>query len=68
MANTVGIMPPPMKPWTARQKIICSIEEESPHIMLAPVKPAAESANRMRVPMARERNPESGIITTSAIR
>ena len=68
VANTVGIMPPPMKPCTARQKIISLIEEESPHIRLAAVKPAAEAANRMRVPSARDRKPESGIITTSAMR
>jgi hypothetical protein len=68
VANTVGIMPPPMKPWIARQTIISGIVEESPHIRLATVKPPAEIAKSMRVPIARERNPESGIITTSAIR
>ena len=61
-------MPPPMKPWMARQTIISLIEVDSPHIRLAAVKPAAEMANRMRVPSARDRKPESGIITTSAIR
>ena len=34
-ANTVGIMPPPIKPCIARQTIICSIDEVSPHIRLA---------------------------------
>src|SRR6187401_2253898 len=43
VANTVGIMPPPMKPCTACQKIISLIEDESPHIRLAAVKPAAEA-------------------------
>ena len=42
--------------------------EVSPHIRLATVKPAAAPANMMRVPSARERKPESGIATTSAIR
>ncbi len=35
---------------------------------LAAVKPAAEIANRIRVPNARDRNPDSGIAITSAIR
>ena len=61
-------MPPPMNPCTARQKIISFIEDENPHIRLAAVKPPAEIAKRIRVPSARERNPESGIITTSAMR
>src|SRR5215470_15963304 len=61
-------MPPPMKPWIARQKIISPIDEVKPHIRLAAVKPAADTANMMRVPSARERKPESGMATTSAIR
>ncbi len=35
---------------------------------LATVKPAAEIANRLRVPSARDMKPESGIAITSAIR
>ena len=61
-------MPPPRKPWIARQTIISLIDELNPHIRLANVKPAAEVANRMRVPSTRERKPDSGIATTSAIR
>ena len=57
-----------MKPWMARQRIISFIDEVKPHIRLAKVKPAAEAANMKRVPSARERKPESGIATTSAIR
>ncbi len=57
-----------MKPWTARQTIIWSMEEVSPHIRLANVKPAAETANIRRVPSARDRKPDSGIEITSAIR
>ena len=68
MANTVGIMPPPMKPCTARQKIISLMPVDRPHIKLASVKPPAEMANSMRVPSARDRKPDSGIITTSEIR
>ena len=68
MANTVGIMPPPMKPCSARQTIMVPIEEVRPHITLAKVKPAADTANSTRVPSARDRKPESGIAITSAIR
>src|SRR6478609_8311514 len=61
-------MPAPRKPCSARQRIICSIEEAKPHRKLATVKPDAESANNSRVPSARERNPDNGIAITSAIR
>ena len=61
-------MPPPMKPWIARQTIICSIELHMPHIRLDSVKPAAAPANMMRVPSARDRKPDSGMATTSAIK
>src|SRR3977135_2971419 len=61
-------MPAPKKPWIARQRIICSIEEASPHRKLAMVKPEAEIANSSRVPSARDRNPDNGIAITSAIR
>src|SRR3982751_2976723 len=67
-ANTVGIMPAPRKPWMARHRIICSIEEANPHRKLATVKPEAEIANKSRVPSARDRKPDSGIAITSAIR
>src|ERR1700694_4057008 len=61
-------MPAPRNPWIARQRIICSIEEANPHRKLAMVKPAAEIANNNLVPNARDRNPDSGIPITSAIR
>src|SRR5258708_17238002 len=61
-------MPAPKNPWTARQIIICSIVEANPHRKLAMVKPEAEIAKSKRVPSARDRNPESGIAITSAIR
>ena len=61
-------MPPPMKPCSARQTIISFMVEESPHIRLAAVKPAAAVANMARVPSARDRKPDSGMATTSAIR
>src|SRR5262249_36538168 len=57
-ANTVGIMPPPMKPCSARQTIISPIEDVKPHIRLAIVNPPAAAANMMRVPSTRERKPE----------
>src|SRR4030088_274622 len=61
-------MPAPRNPYSARHRIICSIEEANPHRKLAMVKPAAENANRILVPSARDRNPDSGIAITSAIR
>src|SRR6266700_7668388 len=61
-------MPAPRNPWIARQRIICSIVEANPHKKLAMVKPEAEIANNRRVPNARDRNPDSGIAITSAIR
>ena len=61
-------MPPPMKPWMARHTIISLMLVERPHIRLAAVNPPAEMANSSRVPMARDRKPESGIMTTSEIR
>src|SRR6266404_4653022 len=47
-------MPAPRKPWIARHRIICSIEEQKPH--------------SKRVPNARDKNPDKGIAITSAIR
>src|SRR6201995_5768996 len=61
-------MPAPRKPWTARHRIICSIEEAKPQRKLEMVKPAAEIGNNSRVPSARDRNPDKGIAITSAIR
>src|SRR3984893_12836233 len=61
-------MPAPKNPWIARHRIICSIDEAKPHRKLAMVKPEAEIANSNRVPNARDRNPDSGIAITSAIR
>ncbi len=37
-------------------------------MMLASVKPAAEIENKMRVPSARDKKPDSGIAITSAIK
>src|ERR1700720_5038553 len=61
-------MPAPRNPWSARHRIICSIVEANPHRKLATVKPDAEIANSSLVPSARDRNPDSGIAITSAIR
>src|SRR6201746_738833 len=61
-------MPGPRKPWIARHTIICSMVDAKPHRKLAMVKPEAEIANNSRVPSARDRNPDSGIAITSAIR
>src|SRR3954467_14169606 len=61
-------MPAPKNPWIARHRIICPMVEAKPHRKLAKVKPEAEIANSSRVPNARDRNPDSGIAITSAIR
>src|SRR6267154_6134010 len=61
-------MPAPKNPCSARHTIICSIVEANPQKKLARVKPEAEIANNSRVPNARDRNPDSGIAITSAIR
>src|SRR6267154_6712712 len=61
-------MPAPRNPWIARQRIIYSSDVANPHRKLAMVKPEAEIANNRRVPSARDRNPDSGIAITSAIR
>ncbi len=67
-AKTVGIMPPPMKPCSARQMIISLMELAWAHMKLISVKPPAEMVKISRVENTRDRKPESGIITTSAIR
>ncbi|MGY3651530.1 hypothetical protein ACVWW2_006821 [Bradyrhizobium sp. LM4.3] len=61
-------MPAPRKPWSARQRIISSMVVAKPQSRLEAVKPAAEIANNSRVPKARDKNPDSGIAITSAIR
>src|SRR5260221_8618661 len=61
-------MPAPRNPWITRHRIICSMLEAKPQKKLAIVKPEAEIANSRRVPNARDKNPESGIAITSAIR
>src|SRR5882762_1968907 len=61
-------MPAPRNPCSARHRIICSIVEANPQKKLAMVKPEADIANSKRVPNARDRNPDSGIAITSAIR
>ena len=61
-------MPPPMKPCSARQTIISSIDVAVEHIRLISVKPAAEIVNTSRVENSRDRKPDSGIMMTSATR
>src|ERR1700730_14289415 len=61
-------MPAPRNPCNARHRIICSMVEANPHRKLAMVNPLAEIANSNLVPKARDRNPDSGIAITSAIR
>jgi len=54
-AKTPGIMPPPMKPWMARHRIISLIELDVAQRMLATVKPAAAIEKKTRVESARLR-------------
>src|SRR3954454_6600672 len=61
-------MPAPKNPCSARHTIICSMVEANPQKKLAMVKPEADIANSSLVPNARDRNPDSGIAITSAIR
>ena len=68
VANTVGIIAPPRKPCSARHTIISPIELESAHMMLISVKLAAADTKSQRVEKMRVSVPESGIITTSAMR
>ena len=54
-AKTPGIMPPPMKPCTARHRIISLIEVACAQSTLAMVKPAAAIEKNTRVDSARLR-------------
>jgi len=68
VANTVGIIAPPRKPWSARNTTIMGMESANEQARLIRVKPAADRANSTRVDSSRDRKPESGIMITSAIR
>src|SRR6185312_1293819 len=57
-----------MKPCSARHTIMLPIDELNPHMMLVIVNPAADTVNKMRVPSARDKKPDSGIAITSAIK
>ena len=48
-------MPPPMKPWMARQTIISLMVEQKAHIIDAMVKPPAAMTNIQRVEIMRDR-------------
>lgn len=67
-AKTDGIIPPPRKPCSPRHRIISVMDPEVAHMKLAAVNPAAARVNSRRVDIIRARKPDSGIITTSAIR
>ena len=57
-----------MKPWSARNTIIISIDDDRPTATLITTKPRHEARNSFCVPHSRDRYPDSGIITTSGIR
>jgi len=66
--NTNGIMAPPLNPCIALKTIIWPRLVAVAHKALAPVKPSAAVTNSTRVDNSRERVPDNGTITTSAIR
>jgi hypothetical protein len=66
--NTVGIIDAPSIPCSARKTIMLCIFQARPHSMLDRVKPAAEMVNSQRVEKTRVSQPESGIMTISAMR
>ncbi len=68
LVNTVGIIGPPRKPWSARKTIMLRMSQAQPQSRLVSVKPAAETQNSQRVDMTRESQPDSGMTTISAIR
>ena len=68
VAKTVGIIAPPRKPCRARKAIIAFSVVAQAHSMEQAVKPTALMTNRMRVESSRDSQPESGIMTISAIR
>src|ERR1700724_531030 len=66
--NTNGVMVPPQAPCRARYKIIWWRLGAVAHSTLAPVNPSAAPTKTTRVDSSRDRLPDSGTITTSAIR
>src|SRR5215469_12746673 len=66
--KTVGVMAPPLNPCNERYTIICGRLVAVAHNALAAVKPSVAVTNNTRVDNSRERVPENGTITTSAIR
>ena len=68
VANTVGTIAPPTKPWITRNSVIEWMSQAIPHSALARVNSPADSAYSQRVDSACARNAANGIITSSAIR
>ena len=68
VAKTVGIIAPPRKPCSARKAIIASSVVAQAQSIEQMVKPIALATNRMRVESSRDSQPDSGIMTISAIR
>ncbi len=52
VANTVGTMAPPTKPWMARKTVIDWMLQAMPHSRLASVNSTAEAVNSQRVDKA----------------
>ncbi len=68
VANTVGIIAPPMKPWAARNTTISPSPVAPAQSNEKTVKPSALATNSTRVDSSRDSQPDSGIMTISAIR
>ena len=68
VANTVGIIAPPMKPCAARNTTISPRLDALEQASENSVKPIALMTNSTRVDSRRDSQPDSGIMTISAIR
>jgi len=62
------VIAPPQNPCIARYRIIWPRLVAVAHSALVPVKPSAATTKRMRVDSSRDRMPDIGTMTTSAIR
>ena len=68
VANTVGIIAPPMKPCAARKAIISPKPLAPAQPRENSVNPTALTTNKTRVDNNRDNQPDSGIMTISAIK
>ncbi|OIQ63475.1 hypothetical protein GALL_549850 [mine drainage metagenome] len=64
----MGIIEAPRRPCNARNTIMLWMFQDRPHSILARVKPAADAVKSQRVENTLVSQPDSGIMTISAIR